>query len=132
MVLSYKYICCPTVGNQPGAPDISNVLAQVREEATEAGCYGDGVTDDEILLVIWDTAVGSYLAQVLGTEFFVLQQQLDGSRIELTAGAGKVGRTGEVLGTLGEDRRMVGRFCVAVVQEVILFGAETWVMTPQL
>ena len=29
----------PTGSTQLGTPNISNVLAQVREEATEAGCY---------------------------------------------------------------------------------------------
>ena len=43
-----------------------------------------------------------------------------------------MGTTGEVLGREGVDRRMAGRFCVVVVQEVILFGTETWVMTPHM
>ena len=30
------------------------------------------------------------------------------------------------------DRRTAGRFYVAVVQAVHLFGSETWVMTPRL
>ena len=86
MVLSYTHIFFPTGGTQSGAPEISNVLAQVREEATEAGCCEKRVTGGEGLLVIWDTAVGGYLVQVLGTKCVVLQQQLASSGIEPTAG----------------------------------------------
>ena len=32
----------------------------------------------------------------------------------------------------GADKRTAGRFYVAVVQAVLLFGSETWVLTPQL
>ena len=32
----------------------------------------------------------------------------------------------------GLDRRTVGRFYLAVVQAVILFGSATWVLTPRL
>ena len=32
----------------------------------------------------------------------------------------------------GADMRMTGRFYVAVVQAVLLFGSEMWVLTPQL
>ena len=36
------------------------------------------------------------------------------------------------MGREGEDRIKVGRFYVAVVQAVLLFGSETWVTTPWL
>ena len=36
----------------------------------------------------------------------------------------------KLLGREGVDRRTVGIFYVEVVQEVLLFGSETWVMTP--
>ena len=72
MVMSYTHICCLTGGTQSGAPDISNVSAQVREEATEDGCYGYGVIYGEVLLDIWDTAYGSYFVQLLGTKFVFL------------------------------------------------------------
>ena len=68
MVLSYTHLFCPTGGTQSGATNISNVLTQVREEETKAGCYGYGITDGGVIIVIWDTAGGSYLVQVLGTE----------------------------------------------------------------
>ena len=32
----------------------------------------------------------------------------------------------------GSDKRTVGRFYVAVVQAVLLFGYETWLTTPRL
>ena len=43
---------------------------------------------------------------------------------------GKWGQPVKILGRDGEDRRTAGRFYVAVVQAVILFGSETWVMNP--
>ena len=45
---------------------------------------------------------------------------------------GKWGRLKNILRREGEDKRTVGRFYVAVMQAVILFGSETWVLTPQL
>ena len=38
----------------------------------------------------------------------------------------------KILGREGSDRRTAGRFYVAVVQAVILFGSEKWVVTPQM
>ena len=38
----------------------------------------------------------------------------------------------KILEREGSDRRTPGRFYVAVVQAVLLFGSETWVLTPQL
>ena len=38
----------------------------------------------------------------------------------------------QVLGREGEYERMLGMFYVAVVQEVLLYGLETWVMYPQI
>ena len=78
--------------------------------------------DGEGLLFIWDTADGSSLVQVLGTKILVLQQRLAGGEIESTAGAGKMGTTGEVLGREGADRRTAGRYCMVVVQEILMFG----------
>ena len=37
----------------------------------------------------------------------------------------------KIFGREGADRRTEGRFYLAVVQAVILFGSEKWVMTPQ-
>ena len=44
----------------------------------------------------------------------------------------KWGRLAKILGREGADRRTAGRFYVAVVQVVLLFGSETWVLTPWL
>ena len=38
----------------------------------------------------------------------------------------------KVLGREGLDIRTVGRFYVAVMQAVLLFRSEVWVMTPQM
>ena len=37
-----------------------------------------------------------------------------------------------ILGKEESDRRTAGRFYVAVVQLVLLFGSKTWVLTPRL
>ena len=47
-------------------------------------------------------------------------------------GAGKVGMTGNLLGREVADRRTTGIFYVPVVQAVLLFESETWVMTPRV
>ena len=43
---------------------------------------------------------------------------------------GKWGRLEKILGREGADKGMSGRLHVAVVQVVLLFGSETWVLTP--
>ena len=43
---------------------------------------------------------------------------------------GKWGQLSKILVIEGADRIMPGRFYVAVVQAVLLFGYETWVLTP--
>ena len=43
---------------------------------------------------------------------------------------GKWGRLVKIIGSEGKNWRMMGRFYVAVVQAVLIFGYETWVMTP--
>ena len=43
-----------------------------------------------------------------------------------------MGTIGKYLGSEGVDRITVGRFYVAVVQSVILFGSRTWVLNPWL
>ena len=45
---------------------------------------------------------------------------------------GKWGRLTKILVREGADKRTVGRFYMPVVQAVILFGYETWVLTPRL
>ena len=36
------------------------------------------------------------------------------------------------MGREGEDARMLGLFYVAVVQVVLMYGSETWVMSPRI
>ena len=45
---------------------------------------------------------------------------------------GKWGWLAKILGREAEDKRTTGRFYVTVVQAVLLFGSETWVLTPRL
>ena len=72
-VVIYIYFLS-TGGTQSGATKFNNVLEQVIEEAIEACCYGDGLTDGEGLLIIWDTAVGGSLVQLLGKKIVVLRR----------------------------------------------------------
>ena len=74
---------------------------RVGERVTKAGCCGDKGTDGKGLLGVWDTADGSYFVQLLGTNVVVIPRQLNGGGIEPTAGAEKVGTTGEAFGEGG-------------------------------
>ena len=67
----------------------------VIEEAMESGCCREGLMDGEGLLGLCNTTDGSSFVQVLGTNVVVLQIQLASGETKSTAGAGKVGRTGE-------------------------------------
>ena len=42
------------------------------------------------------------------------------------------GRLTRILSREGADKRLSGTFFKTVVQQVILFGAEMWVLTPQI
>ena len=42
------------------------------------------------------------------------------------------GRLSRILSREGADKRVSGNLFKAVVQAVILFGAETWVLTPSI
>ena len=42
------------------------------------------------------------------------------------------GRLTRILSREGADKRISGTFFKAVVQQVLLFGAETWVLTPRI
>ena len=43
-----------------------------------------------------------------------------------------LGRLQQILSRQGADKRVSGNFFKAVVQQVLLFGAETWVVTPRM
>ena len=77
------------------------MLARVVEEETEAHCCGDGGTDGEGIINVWETTNGSNFIQVLGKNVVILQRLLDGSGIESMEGTGKVGMNGESLGEGG-------------------------------
>ena len=42
------------------------------------------------------------------------------------------GQLSRILSQEGADKRVSGNFFKAVVQAVLLFGAETWVLTPRI
>ena len=42
------------------------------------------------------------------------------------------GRRTKILSREGADKRVSGNFFKAVVQQVLLLGAETWVLNPQI
>ena len=74
-----------------------------------------------------------------GTKFQVPGENTDGGRRRLASGGGKPGEGTEDLGTDEADteqgrgrQESVGKFFKAVVQQVLLFGAETWVLTPRI
>ena len=57
----------------------------------------------------------------------------------MASGGGKPGEGAEEWGKLvrilsreGAEKRVSGTFFKAVVQQVLLFGADTWVLTPQI
>ena len=58
----------------------------------------------------------------------------DWSEVErnLWRAQGNWGRLEKILGREGADRRTAGVFYMAVVQAVLLFGSETWILTPWL
>ena len=42
------------------------------------------------------------------------------------------GRLKRIMSREGADKRISGTFFKAVIQQVLLFGAETWVLTPRI
>ena len=54
-----------------------------------------------------------------------LEQNLRSERV-------KWGRLAKILDREGADRITAGRFYVALVQAVLLFGSKAWVLTPHL
>ena len=67
------------------------MLTRDGEEATEVGCCGDGGTDEDCFIGVWDTADGSAIIQVLGMHYVVHRRQLDIGGEESMTGTGKVG-----------------------------------------
>ena len=57
--------------------------------------------DGEVLLGLLDTADGWSFVQVLRANVFVLRRPLAGGGTKPTAGAGKLGKTGEYFGEVG-------------------------------
>ena len=69
-----------------------------------------------------------YLVQTLsstGNDWPAVEQNLRRAH-------GKWGRLTNILGREGGYNRTAGRFCVAVVQAVLLFGSEIWFLTLRL
>ena len=94
-----------------------------------AGKHGDGLRG------LRETTRG-------GTKFQVPGGNNDGGGRRLAnwpAVAGNLGKARKSWGRLerilireGADKRISGKFFKAVVQQVLLFGAETWVLTPRI
>ena len=55
-----------------------------------------------------------------------------GGSKEFSKGAEELGRLQRILSREGATPRISGSFFKAVVQQVLLFGAETWVATPKM
>ena len=99
---------------------------------TEDGCLGDRGKDEEGLLGVWDTSDGGYFVQVLGAKCFPSNDNWTAAEQNLQRAQKIFVRLAKIFGREGSDRRTAGRFYVAVVQVVLLFGSETWVLTPWL
>ena len=72
------------------------------------------------------------LFKYLGRTFFSSGENCPAVEQNLHRAQGKWGRLENILVSEGADRRMVGSFYVAVVQAVLLFESNMWVLTPRL
>ena len=72
------------------------------------------------------------LFRYLGQFFFPADNDWTEVERNLRRARGKWGRLEKILGREEEDKIMAGRFYVEVAQAVLLFGSETWVLTPRL
>ena len=64
----------------------------------EVGCCGDGGTDAECFLGVWDATDGGVTIQVLGAHPIVHIRRLTRGGAESVTGAGKVGVDGKKIG----------------------------------
>ena len=84
------------------------------------------------LIGVWDTADSGSLVQFLGRTLSPFNNYWPAVEQNLQRERGKWGRLEKIFGREVADRRTVGRFYLAVVQAVVLFRFETWVLTPRL
>ena len=83
------------------------------------------------------SAYGTPLTEVfsflyLGQKKWSSEDDLPAVKQNLQRARGKWRQMVKILGRQGADRRTVGIFYVAVVQLVLLFGSETWILIPRL
>ena len=85
-----------------------------------------------VLLAYGTLLTEVYLFRYLGRTF--LSSENDWPVVEQILWRDQVnwGRLARIWGREGVDRITVGRFYVEVVQAVLLFGSETWLLTPRL
>ena len=76
------------------------------------------------------TAVSSF--RYLGRALLSTDNNWPAVEWNLWRARGKWGWLTKILGREGSYKRTAGRLYVAVVQAVLLFGSETWVLTPRL
>ena len=86
--------------------------------------------DGEGIIGVRDTDWGSSFVQTLGKMFSSSDEDWPEVEQNIQMLRGKWGLLVKILGREGADRRMTGRFYVAVVQAVLLFGSDMWVMIP--
>ena len=72
--------------------------------------------------------VFNYLVQVL-TEVDYDWLSVVGNLVKVRNSWGRLSR---ILSREGADPKVLGHFYKAVLQAVLLFGAETWVLTPRM
>ena len=88
--------------------------------------------DAEFFLGVWDTADGGAIIQVLGMHYIVHRKLLASGGVEYATGTGKVVVDGKYLGRERADKRKSGKVYVVMVQLVLLFGLDMWVVNPRL
>ena len=72
------------------------------------------------------------LFRYLGCTFLSSDNDWRAVEWKLRKARGKWGRLEKILGREGADKITAGRFYVALVQAMLLFGSKTLVLTPQL
>ena len=85
-----------------------------------------------VLLAYWTQLTVVSLFRSLGQTLLTSGDNFPAVEWKFRRARGKWGWMAKILGRERADRIMVGRFYMAVVQSVLLFGSATWVMTPQL
>ena len=83
-------------------------------------------------LVYATPLIAVFLFRYLGKKLWSSNDDWMAVELNLQRTREKWGRMEKILGRWGADKRILGRLYTALVQVVILFGSETWVLTSRL